>query len=206
MADDLYDAFGDGDVYFEEEEEGGETVEGEGQNRLFLIIAGGMALMLLCTLGLFAWWLTTGSPAAQQRIADAQIDGTPTEVVDVDPPELMEPTETATPEPTETPTPTPTATPTNTPTPTPVVGEPTTPTPENGVVDPDNDIDPTPERERRTPTPTSTPRYTPTPRPDTDAAAPPTAIPDTGFGNILLVVGGFMALGMALMIRRLRKV
>lgn len=212
MADDLYDAFGDGDVYFDEEgEEGADVAEGEGQNRMFLFIAGGMALVTVCAIVFGVLWATMLSPAARQRVLDAQLAASVTET----PTAVVESTNTPTVTPTNTATPTPTPTPTSTPTPTPVVGSPATPeTDDNGEApgegdNGDTEGTPAAPSTRRTSTPTPTPRFTPTPRSDAGGTGSPAStaptMPDTGLGEIALVLGGLFILGVVFLLRQLRK-
>jgi cytoskeletal protein RodZ len=225
MADDLYDVFEDSDDLTwedEEEEEGAaEEAQAEGSNRTFILIASILGGALVCAIGLFAvWWfvLYPRSLATQQQAAGI-VDGTPTEEVMVEEtavPETEEPTE----QPTETePTAAPTNTPkpTNTPTPTPVLGNTATPTPDAeqgssegssegaGAEAGDGTPTATTRPPRRTATPTrETDNPTPTPRSTRTITSSADKTPDTGLGEVLLVVGAILLLGILFAARKLR--
>ncbi|MBN2007326.1 MAG: hypothetical protein JXA21_28520 [Anaerolineae bacterium] len=211
MSDDLYDAFGGADDLYpgddEEETAADEATAGEGSNRTFIIIAGVLGGLLLCAIAAFAIWAFVVYPNMNK------VPAVP-ETLDVIP------TETSTPAPTWTPTPsataTPTARPTATPTPTPVIHTPvaegTVEGGENGGTDGDVNANVeatgTPSAIRRSPTPgtlaqspTVTPRAT---RTATTSGGEQT--PKSGLGEVVLVIGAVLLLGVLFTARRLRKV
>jgi cytoskeletal protein RodZ len=212
MSDDLFEAFGGDDLFEEEDEELTEAPEGEGQNRTFLIAAGILGGLLLCALIFFAIWALVLNPRMQaSRQQVAQVTATaPAETAEPTAEEAVEATPTE--EPTDTPEPSPTATPTE------VIGPTSTPTPEAGEGEGEGegegagegapgDATATPTREpRRTATPTRTPRPRPTPtRSGGTAGAGTDRPPDTGLGELSLVAGAMLLVGLFFVARRLRK-
>ena len=237
MADDLYDAFGEDDIFMDEEEEVVEEPEAdvEGQNRMFMIAVGILGgLLVLAMVGAAVFFLVI-NPGRQAQPVPAGADETPTvELLEEDITATavalaeagieegegeeveVEPTET----PTDTPEPTDTPAPTDTPTATPVLGPTNTPVPEEegeaeageeeegemagaGMAGEGEEVTATPTLvPRRTPTPTRTPRATPTPDKVSKAE---TTVPDTGLGEVLLVLAAGLLLGILFITRRLRK-
>lgn len=245
MADDLYDAFGDDDIFMDEEEDIVEEAEietdAEGQNRTFMIAVGVLGgLLVLAMVGAAVFFLVI-NPGRQAQPLPPGVDESPTtellaaditatavavaeagiEEVEGEPgEEVAEEVE----EPTATPTDTPE--PTNTPTATPVIGPTNTPVPEEeegeeieegemtgaGMVDEgeeaEEDVTPTPElASRRTPTPTpsSTPTRTPRPTPTPSKVSKTETTPETGLGEVLLVLLAGLLLGVLFISRRARK-
>ncbi len=211
MSDDLYDAFGGGDDLYPDDEE--ETTDdaataGEGTNRTFIIAAGALGILLVCALGTFFIWMFVVAP----KMA--------TNTPEVLPATEAAPIDTATPRPTWTNTPTPTATvrPTNTPTPTPVIHN--TPMTESGTVeggetgetggeanDPIGATE-TPQTLRRTPTPGALAEAQATPTVRTTRTATSSSgnqTPKSGLGEVVLVVGAALLLGVLFTARKLRK-
>lgn len=221
MSDDLFESFGDEDLFLDEEEEeiSGEA-EGEGQNRTFIIAVAVLGGLLVCALAAFGVWAFVINPRQARNQADEALPSptvTPTleEVVEETPTTEALPTDTPEPDPTETPTPV--VGPTRTPTP--EVTETLAVTPgtgddeeagEAGEMTPgegeDGDVTPTATpRPRRT----ATPRPTPTPRSEAGAGEAPDGVEDeelsqTGLGEWLLVGTAVLLLGVALLARRLR--
>jgi hypothetical protein len=219
MSDDLFESFGDEDLFEDEEEEISGEAEGEGQNRTFIIAVAVLGGLLVCALAAFGVWALVINPRqAQNQLPQAQpsptvtatmeeaVAATATEVAATDTPE-PEPTDTPEPEPTDTPVMGPTRTPT------PEVTE----TPEPGEADGDTDVsqempgdeDGTPTSTPR-PRRTATPRPTPTPRPedptagDTDGMDQDEELSQTGLGEWLLAGAAVLLIGVALLARRLR--
>ncbi|MGC9399428.1 MAG: hypothetical protein ACP5HM_09860 [Anaerolineae bacterium] len=218
MSDDLRDAFGE-DIFLEPEEEGIEEQGEEAQNRTFLIAVAVLGGLLLLAIGVFVVWVAVLNPRmqAQQLERNAQIQATNTAIAamvaeggtpeeEETPPATVEegePEETE--EPTATPTPEPTAT--NTP----VIRETHTPTPEaEEAEEEETEIGETEEgeaeetatptpRPRRSPTPTRTPRATSTPSSGTADTTP-----ETGFGELVLILAGGLLIGLIVLARRLR--
>ncbi|HNT73659.1 MAG TPA: hypothetical protein PKH77_01430 [Anaerolineae bacterium] len=229
MSDDLYDVMGGGgNPLFDDEEE--EVVEqpqqaadGEGQNRMFYIIAGGMALALVCAIIAFGYWLLVANPKMQANQIAAMQTATAQQATVVGEPGETPPVEEATPtpevEPTTPPTDTPTPTATPTLTPTPIIGPTNTPevegTPGEGAevtaAGTEGDVTPTPTtRARRTdtPTPTSPPSAAATARPAATRAtggASTEKVPDTGAGEVALVLGAVALLVVLFTARKLRR-
>ncbi len=203
MSDDLRDAFGD-DIFLEQDDEEAMLAEeGEGQNRTFLIGAAVLGGLLLCAIAVFAVYMLVLLPRQQEQAQAILLTnqailangGIAEETPVTEPEDVAEVT--PTPEP-ATETPEPTATPTSvippTPTPDPDVDE------ENGEVEDADEATPT-----RTPLPTRTPRVTPTPPPETTPTATTAeTTPDTGMGELLLVVAAGLLIGLMVMVRRLR--
>lgn len=219
--DDLRDVLGEEYADLSEGAEGGEEQpkSGEGSNRTFIIGVAILAGLLFCVAAAFVIVQLIVKPALQanqvgpqaalemtatsQAIEVAMMDGTATaEALQTEPP-TEEPTATSLP---PTPSPTPVLGPTNTPTPKPTAAVQETPaktTP--AVVAQANTPTTSP---RRTPTPTATPRNTPkpgvTPKPTVNASGGQQP-PQTGLGEVLLVVAAGLLLGIIFLARRLRK-
>jgi cytoskeletal protein RodZ len=216
--DDLFDAFGGDDIY-EDDEEMTETVEGEGQNRTFIIavaVLGGLLVCALIAFGVWAFVLNRPQPA---QVTPTETP-TPTADVAVEMTETAESVaatqEAASPTPTETPEPTSTSTP--------VVGPTSTPTSEagedgegdeageedgeGGVAS--GDAEPTAtSRPRRTPTPTRTPRSSPTPRNGSPAeegfgGSGPEELADTGLGEWVMVGAAVVLIAVMVVARKMR--
>lgn len=220
--DDLRDVLGEEYADLSEGAEGSEEQpkSGEGSNRTFIIGVAILGGLLFCVAAAFVIVQLIVKPALQanqvgqqaalemtatsQAIEVAMMEGTATaEALQTEPPTeeptatLMPPTPTATPVlgPTNTPTPSPTAaaqgTPANAKTTPGVVAQAGTPT----------------TSPRRTPTLTATPRNTPkpgaTPKPTVNASGQQP--PQTGLGEVLLVVAAGLLLGVIFLARRLRK-
>lgn len=220
MADDLYDVYdGDSDdLTWEDEieEDAADEAQAEGQNRTFLIAVAILGGLLVCAIGAFMVWALVINPRMQAQIAGPVIDETPTEEViaeETPTPELETPTEQPpddepTALPTDTPRPTPTATPT------PVIGQTNTPTPGTGEegssggssTEPGSgEATPTETpRARRTATPTRVSEATPTPRSTRTITSSTDKTPDTGLGEVLLVIGAILMLGVLFVARKLR--
>lgn len=208
MSDDVFEAFGDDDIFAEEDEQ--EQPEGEGQNRTFIIavaVLGGLLVCSLIAFGVWALFLNRPRPAVPE----------PTEVVATATTEVVI-EETDTPEPTATEA----ATETPEPTPTPLLGPTATPTPEGGEEDGESMAE-TPgggegdeEAEstattapRRTATPTRTPRPTSTPRVEASNGAAGNGgsrdeLSQTGLGEWLLIGAAALFVGIIVVTRRLR--
>ena len=229
MSDDLRDAFGE-DIFAEPEEEF-EEEEAEAQNRTFLIIAlalGGLLVVALVAFGLF--WALVLNPRMRQAteiqatntaIAALVANGGPV-TSEAEPPladedeengeespsgEEAEPTATETPEPTATETPVIRAT--NTPTPTPEADEmdgeaedEDADAENGGTTEAGEDAEVTAtatSRPRRSPTPTRTPYVT-----DTEPDETTDETPETGLGELLLVLAGGLLIGLMILVRSLR--
>ncbi len=185
MSDDVFEAFGDDDIFSEEEEP---KPEGDGQNRAFIIAVAILGGLLVCALASFAVWaLVLSRP--QEAIPDV-LEPIVTETPAV---EAIEATPTATLAPTETAEPTPTATP--------LLGPTSTPTPEEGDVAAIAEDEATPVV-RRTPTPTSTPRADPTPTVATAVAAQELA--QTGMREAVMIGAALLLIALMVLARRLR--
>jgi len=234
MSDDIYDAFGD-DLYMEPEEEEELQEEEEqgtdGQNRTFIIAVAVLGGLLVCAIVAFVVWAAVLNPRAQTQVVPGGDMETPVEDVtevamatEEDGTPVSEGTEVAeeTPEPMETVEPTDTPEPTSspTPTPTPVIGPTNTPEPtseaeateeggegELAQAPPGTPTPTRPPRRTETPTPqptaTRTPRPTATPRSKTGTSAAST--PNTGLGEVLLILTGLVLVGVLFLARRLRK-
>lgn len=209
MSDDVFEAFGDDDIFAEEEEP--EQPEGEGQNRTFIIAVAVLGGLLVCALISFGVWaLVLNRPR--------QVAPPPTEVVATATPEAVV-EETDTPVPTEMPS----ATDTPEPTATPLLGPTATPTAEADEEGEDGEsMAQTPGDEdeeeaeptattapRRTPTPTRTPRPTSTPRVEaenggTGFGGTNGELSQTGLGEWLLVGAAVLFVGVMFVARRLR--
>jgi len=217
MSDDLRDAFGE-DIFAEPEEEF-EEEEAESQNRTFLIAVAILGGLLLVAIGVFMLWIFVLNPRmqAQREAQFAEVQATNTAIAEmvanggtvtseIEPPESNgdeEPEETE--EPTATETPEPTAT--NTP----VIKETNTPEPEeDGEVEGDAEDEGDAEEvtsatatatsePRRSPTPTRTPRTTTETSNETVDETP-----ETGLGELVLVIAGGLFIGVIILVRRLR--
>lgn len=212
MSDDLFDTLGS-DSLFEDEEEELEQDTGEQQNKTFLIaviVMGGLLALALIT---FAVWALVINPRMQARQQEALGVATEVPTLEIESPvdeetpvveETEEPTEEATPEPTDTPEPTAT--------PTPVIGPTATPSTDDAAAGEGEG-----EGEEATPTP-SVVRRTPTPLPTEDATATPTGsgtsgttsttparTPDTGLGEVALVIAALLLMAVFFAARRLRQ-
>jgi hypothetical protein len=213
MSDNLFDTFGE-ESYFPEEEEGAtEVAEGEGQNRTFLIAVAVLGGLLVCAIGAFMVWALVINPRMQAQQQAAAGLPTPTEeatqiagveetpgVGETQPAAGAPSAATNTPKPEVTPTPV--VGPTRTPTPTAEGGE------SGGTVAEAPTATPTPTTApRRTPTPipTNTPRPTPTPRSTRPSASGSEQPPNTGLGEVALVGGAVLLVGVFFLARRLRK-
>ncbi|MDY0020193.1 MAG: hypothetical protein RBT47_09345 [Anaerolineae bacterium] len=221
MSDDLRDTFGE-DIFSEPEEEEIKPGEGETQNRTFLIAVAVLGGLLFVAIAAFILWAAVLNPRmqAQRTAQNGEIEAT-NEAIMV----AMNSTATAEAEiaaqqvtpktPADTPAPTATETPvikaTNTPTPAPTSeGGEGEATPEE-TAEASEDATGTPQAPRRTPTPaptaTRTPRPTATPR--AGAATPGTSgqneTPDTGLGEILLIIAAGLLISVIAFARRLRK-
>jgi cytoskeletal protein RodZ len=212
MSDDVFEAFGDDDIFSEEEVTPQQT-EAQGQNRLFIIAVAILGGLLVCSLISFGVWALVLNRPQEAAPPPTEVVATPTtESVVVDEP--------ATPEPTETPAPTETAAPTDTPEPTatPLLGP--TPGPDDEVTDGDPDTatavevteeeaEPTPtEVVRRTPTPAPTERPTATPRTTeagTNLGTSSGQLSQTGLGEWLLIGVGAVLVAVMVTARRLRR-
>jgi cytoskeletal protein RodZ len=208
MSDDVFEAFGDDDIFAEEEEQ--EQPEGEGQNRTFIIAVAVLGGLLLCALASFGVWALVLNKPQEAAPAPTEMVATPTmeEVV----------VETDTPMPTETPS----ATDTPEPTATPLLGPTATPTPdeeemegEEGALaqtpaEGEEDVEPTATTvTRRTATPTATPRPTSTPRAEASSGGTGFGestgeLSQTGLGEWLLVGAALLFVGVMIVARRLR--
>jgi hypothetical protein len=221
MSDDLFESFGDEDLFLDEEEEelSGEA-EGEGQNRTFIIAVAVLGGLLVCALAAFGVWAFVISPRQARNQASEAL---PSPTVTVEAEETIEATPTE-----EIPTDTPEPEPTNTPTP--VVGPTRTPTPEVTAT-----VEGTPEEgetegagaeipgegadegggEDEDVTPTPRPRRTATPRPTPTTRSEPAAgdatgldedeeLSQTGLGEWLLAGAALLLFGVAILARRLR--
>ncbi len=214
MSDDVFEAFGDDDI-FTEDEEPQQQSEGGGQDRTFIIavaILAGLLVLSLISFGVWALVLNRPQEAAPP----------PTEVVASPTVEVIVAEDTPTPEPTETPAPTETPEPT----PTPLLGPTATPNGEEGEADPDtvtavgategegengdeneDEAEPT-QVVRRTPTPMPTPQATPTPRGSdagTDLSASSGQLSQTGLSEWLLIGLAMLLVAVMVAARRLRQ-
>jgi len=221
MSDDLRDTFGE-DIFSEPDEEF-EEEEGEGQNRTFLIAVAVLGGLLFFAIAAFIVWAAVLNPRmqAQQAEQNGEISAT-NEAIMV----AMNSTATAeamgaeeqTVEATEeVPEPTATATPvikaTNTPTATPettVEGETTgEEASAEGTVTGEEATE-TAQTPRRTPTtvPTATPTRTPRPTPTRTRATSTSETdetPDTGLGEVLLIIAAGLLVTVIVSARKLRK-
>ena len=214
MADDLFDTLGSDSLFEDEEEEGLEQDTGEQQNKTFLIAVVVMGGLLALALIMFAVWALVINPRmqARQQIASAvPTEVTTTEIetpVEEETPAVEEtqPAEEAVTEPTATPKPTATLTPT------PVIGPTATPSDDEVAAGEGagegTEPTPAPTIVRRTPTPVPTeePAATPT-RSGTSGATTttPERTPDTGLGEVALVIAAFLLMGVFFAARRLRQ-
>lgn len=217
MSDDLFDTLGT-DSFFEEEEELEEQDTGEQQNKTFLIAVIAMGGLLALALIAFAVWALVINPRmqAQQQIVPGVATEAPT--LEVETP-VSEETPAVEEEPTEEPTPTlePTATsqPTATPTATPVIGPTATPSEDEAAPGEGEategeagEATPTPSVVRRTPTPAPTDVAAVTPTRTAGAGttgATPSRTPDTGLGEVALVIAALLLMAVFFAARRLRQ-
>jgi hypothetical protein len=213
MSDDVFEAFGDDDIFAEDEDL--EQPEGEDQNRTFIIAVAVLGGLLLCALAAFGVWAFVLNGPREAAPPPTEVVATSTVEVD----EVV--VETETPSPTETPTPRATETPE--PTATPLLGPTATPeeivgesedeegalaeTPAEGEEE-EGEATPT-TVPRRTATPTATPRPTSTPRPGeggagTDFSEPRGELSQTGLGEWLLVGAALLFVSVMIVARRLR--
>ena len=211
MSDDLFESFGSDDLFEDEETEN--EPQGEGQNKTFIIAVAALGGLLVITLILFGVWAFVINPRMQANLQPTEtvavVEETPVEDAstggeDTDAGEdvvVVEEIPTDTPEPT----------------PTPVVGPTKTPTPEAEAEGGEEGDDgeggetakPTPTQEpRRTPTPSPTRRPTATPKPTERApgGSSSESLSQTGFGEVLLIVGAIALIGVAFFARRLRSI
>ncbi len=211
MADDLRDAFGD-DIFVDPEDEFGDEVEGEGQNKMFLIGVAVLGGLLLIAIIAFVLWAAVLNPRMQadRDVQNQAIIATNQAVqIALDATATADAMPTATPlpeEPENTPTPTATATPVIAPTATPTsTPEPLEP-PENGNGEqpPDDDEGPETAEPRRTATPTRTPTATRTPSAPATGTDDNGELAETGMGEVILVVAGLLLIGVLFVARRLR--
>jgi hypothetical protein len=209
MSDDVFEAFGDDDIFAEEEET--EQPEGEGQNRTFIIAVAVLGGLLVCALISFGVWALVlnkprqAAPPVTEEVATATMEA------------IVE--ETATPEPTATPS----ATDTPEPSPTPLLGPTATPqetgeeegegaSMAQGAGEGEEEAEPTattPPRRTATPTPTRTPSPTSTPRVEagnggTGFGESTGELSQTGLGEWLLVGAAVLFVGVMILARRLR--
>ncbi|MFN2110679.1 MAG: hypothetical protein ACK2UI_13525 [Anaerolineae bacterium] len=208
MSDDLFDALGS-DSLFEDEEEELEQDTGEQQNKTFLIaviVMGGLLALALITFAVWALVINPRMQAQQQAVSVVATEAPTVEIVPTEEtPEVEEtqPAEEATPEPTSTPKPTATFTPT------PVIGPTATPNgdeTEAGEGE-DSEVTPTPAVVRRTATPVPTEAATATPTRATSGttSTTPTSTPDTGLGEVALVIAALLLMAVFFAARRLRQ-
>ena len=91
MSDDLFESFGDEDLFAEEEEEISGEAEGEGQNRTFIIAVAVLGGLLVCALAAFGVWAFVINPRqARNQAAEAMPSPTVTPTVEemvAEPPE-----------------------------------------------------------------------------------------------------------------------
>lgn len=198
MADDLRDTFGD-DVFMDAEEEAPEEEGGEKKNRTFLIGVAVLGGLLLLAIAAFVVWAMVLNPrqTAQQAAENDRIMATNEAVLIA-----MQQTQTVEAQPTSTPTATATPKVEPTATPTPVIRATKTPTPpsETGAVGGESAGTPTPGG-------TATPRTAGTTRPTAtpSATSGPSATPDTGLGEVLLIVASGLLAALLIFARKLRR-
>jgi cytoskeletal protein RodZ len=196
MSDDLFEGFGDDDLFEEEEET---TQEAEGQNRTFIIAVAALGGLLLCSLIAFGVWAFVLNRPQPADVAPTETP-IPTEDVSAEltaTAESVAATKEA--EPTETPEPTAT----------PVVGPTATPTEEaEGEGEAAGEAEPTATQPpRRTPTPTQMPSPTPTPLEGSDAGTGFGAadqLADTGLGEWLMVGAAVVLIAVMVLARKMR--
>ncbi len=222
MSDDLRDTFGE-DIFSEPEEEEIKPGEGETQNRTFLIAVAVLGGLLFVAIAAFILWAAVLNPRmqAQREAQNGEIEATneaimvamnstATAEAEIAAQQLTPELPTDTPEPTATETPVIKATNTPTPGPTPEGGEEGEATPEE-TAEASEGATATPQVPRRTPTPTPTATRTPRPTATTRAAAatPGTSgqneTPDTGVGEVLLIIAAGLLISIIAFARRLRK-
>lgn len=193
MSEDIFEAFGEEDIFEEEEPE---EPQGTDQNRTFIIAVAVLGGLLVCALAAFGVWaLVLNRPQEAQPAAVAP--ETTQEAVAVEPTEAP---------PTDTPEPTraaPTATPT------PLLGPTATPTAESKAAGAELEkATPTATREpRRSPTPTRTPRPTSTPRAQATSTTYGTTseqLSQTGLSEWLLGGVALVLIAVIIVTRKLR--
>lgn len=210
MADDLRDTLGD-DAFLDTEEELIEEGGGEATNRTFLIGVALLGSLLLFAIAAFVVWALVLNPRQVTRQAEenARIVATNEAVLIA-----MQQTQTVEAMPTSTPMATATAIKEPTSTPTPVIRATNTPTPEGGTGG--NDAGQSGESAAVTPgvgtlavgsTATVSARATATPRAvgTTTASNSPSATPDTGLGEVLLIVAAGLLATIVIFARKLRR-
>lgn len=215
MADDLRDTFGD-DAFMDAEEEVTEEEGGEKKNRTFLIGVGLLGGLLLLAIAAFVVWAMVLNPrqAAQRAEENAQIMATNEAVLIA-----MQQTQTveALPPATATATSVPKTEPT--PTPTPVIRATNTPAPEGENGDAGDTVGETAPGTPGAGTPvaaTATVRARMTATPvsattaeaksiSTPATTTPSATPDTGLGEVLLIVAAGLLATLVIFARKLRQ-
>lgn len=203
MSDDVFEAFGDDDIFAEEEET--EQPEGEGQNRTFIIAVAVLGGLLVCALISFGVWALVLNRPRQAAPPPTEIVATVTMEAVVE--------ETDTPVPTDAPS----ATDTPEPTATPLLGPTATPTLEEGdeamaqsPLQGDEEPEPTAtSAPRRTATPTRTPRPTSTPRVEASNGGSGSGgttgeLSQTGLGEWLLIGAALLFVAVMVVARRLR--
>jgi cytoskeletal protein RodZ len=197
MVEDLY-----ADDLYEEEEEA--LVEGEGTNRTFIMLAGGLGGLLALAICVFAVWAFVINPRmTDDRVAqNASIEQTNEAIQAANGGAATEEAATETPVPAATDVPEPTATPvppTNTPRPT-ATPVPPTPVPEEG------EVDLTAEAEA-----TATPAQVAEAPASSKATAVPTqpsskqGVPETGVGTLGIGVLAIGLLFLLVVVRRVRR-
>ena len=82
MSDDLFESFGDEDLFADEdEEELSEEAEGEGQNRTFIIAVAVLGGLLICALAAFGVWAFVINPRQAYNQASEALSPTETPMV-----------------------------------------------------------------------------------------------------------------------------
>lgn len=76
MSDDVFEAFGDDDIFAEDEDL--EQPEGEGQNRTFIIAVAVLGGLLLCALAAFGVWAFVLNGPREAAPAPTEVVVTPT--------------------------------------------------------------------------------------------------------------------------------
>jgi hypothetical protein len=208
MSDDVFETFGDDDIFADEEET--EEPEGEGQNRTFIIAVAVLGGLLVCALVAFGVWALFLNKPRQAAPPLTEVVATVTQEAVVE--------ETDTPVPTETPSPTDTPEPTATP----LLGPTATATLEAGEEEGamaqapgeggegQEDVEPTATTApRRTATPEPTARATSTPQSEvsnggTGFSQSTGELSQTGLGEWLLIGGAVLLVAVMFIARRLR--
>jgi cytoskeletal protein RodZ len=204
MVEDLY-----ADDLYEEEEEA--LVEGEGTNRTFIMLAGGLGGLLALAICVFAVWAFVINPRmTNDRVAqNAAIEQTNEAIQAANGGAASEETATETPVPAATDAPEPTATPvppTNTPRPT-ATPKPPTPMPEEGEVDLTAEAEATPAEGEATATPAQV-AEAPVSSKATAAPTQPSSkqgVPETGVGTLGIGVLAIGLLFLLVVVRRVRR-